>query len=77
LVQKITQTDQDLRKQFVLEILYHIEEDMTYLNRIYSSDKATFHMCGTMNRHNCHIWGSKNNPHEVTEHERDSSKVNI
>jgi len=39
--------------------------------QILFSDEATFHPCGTLNNHNCHVWVS-NNPHDdVTEHERD------
>jgi hypothetical protein len=50
------------------------EEDETYLDRLRFSDEPTFHACGTINRYNCHIWGSEN-PHGVTEHECDSPKT--
>jgi hypothetical protein len=60
LFQKITHTDLYLRKQFILEMLSCIKRDDTYLKRICHYDKTTFHVCGTVNRHNCHVWGSKN-----------------
>jgi len=31
--------------------LFCIEEDKTYLERLCFSDEATFHVCGTVNRH--------------------------
>jgi hypothetical protein len=51
LVNMVTHTEQDLRKQFVLEVFSHTEKDTNYLNRIYFSDEATFSMCGIVNRH--------------------------
>jgi hypothetical protein len=65
LFQKITHTDLDLRKQFILEMLSCIEEDETYLKRICHCDKKTSHVCGTVNRHNCHVWARKH-PHGVS-----------
>jgi hypothetical protein len=60
LVQKKNK-DHDSRKQFALEILSHIEEDETYLKKKKKcfSNEATFHVCGIINRHNCHRWGVK------------------
>ena len=40
------------------------------------SDESTFHVCGKFNRHNCRIWGSEN-PHQVTECERDTPKHHV
>jgi hypothetical protein len=65
--QKVTKRNYDSRKQFTLEMIPHIEEDETYLDRLFF-DEAKFQVCGTFNRHNCHLWGSEN-PHDVTEHE--------
>jgi hypothetical protein len=65
-----------LRKQFALEMLLCTEEDEPYLNRtFFFSDEATFHVY-EVNRHNNHIQGSEN-PHNVTEYEHDSLKVNV
>lgn len=38
------------------------------------SDEATFHVCGTVNRESCRVWGIEN-PCDVTGHEHDSPKV--
>jgi len=51
----------------------HIEDDKTYLDRLFS-DEAAFHVCGTVKRHSC-IWGSEN-PHDI-EHEHDSPHVSV
>jgi hypothetical protein len=53
-----------------------LEEDESGFKRIGFSDEAMFHMSGTVNRHNCCVWGSEN-PHDITEHECDSPKVNM
>jgi hypothetical protein len=54
----------------------HIEEDKIYFDRPCLSDKVTFHVCGTVSRHNCCVWGSEN-PYDVTEHEHVSPTVNV
>ncbi|PNF23796.1 hypothetical protein B7P43_G16593 [Cryptotermes secundus] len=51
-------------------------EDETFISRLILSDEATFHLSGTVNRHNVRIWGTEH-PHETVEHERDSPKVNV
>jgi hypothetical protein len=56
-------------------MLSHIQENGMYLNRLYFS-VATLHVCETVNRYNYHVWGSKS-PHDVTEIEDDSPKVNV
>jgi hypothetical protein len=43
--------------------------------------KAKIKVCtrlwyGTVNRHNCHVWGSEK-PHDIAEHEYDSLKVEV
>jgi hypothetical protein len=55
----------DSIKQFALDMLACIEDDDTYLNRLFS-DEATFHIC--------RVWGTEN-PHFVTEHEHDSAVI--
>jgi len=57
-------------------LLSHIEQDETYIKRLCFSNKSTFYVCGTVNRHNCHSWGSES-PHDVTEHKHDPLKVNV
>ncbi|PNF14729.1 hypothetical protein B7P43_G08933 [Cryptotermes secundus] len=51
-------------------------EDETFISRLIFSDEATFHLSGTVNRHNVRIWGTEQ-PHETVEHERDSPNVNV
>ena len=62
------------REAFVKELIDHLDADHHFL--VAFTDEATFHISGKVNRHNCRIWGSKN-PRVFTEHERDSSKVNV
>jgi hypothetical protein len=50
---KITLKDYGSRKQFALEELSRVEEGDTHLDRLCSSDEATFHVFGTVSRHNC------------------------
>ncbi|PSN35146.1 hypothetical protein C0J52_20035 [Blattella germanica] len=40
------------------------------------SDEATFHVCGKMHRRNSQIWAYEE-PHEVSEWECDTPKVNV
>jgi len=49
---------------------------MTYFNRMSFYDEATFHACGKVNGHNCHVWRSEN-PYDITEHECVSLAVNV
>src|SRR5690349_12313492 len=57
-------------------LIQNIDNDNRFLENIIFSDEATFHISGLVNRHNCRIWGDEN-PHELYEHERDSSKVSV
>ena len=67
----IKPNDRPPREHFAAEMLLRIENDNLYLDNIDFSDKATFHLCGKINKHNCRIWGSEN-PHVILEHERDT-----
>ena len=51
-------------------------ESANLINRILFSDKATFHTCGTVNRHNCRIWTDEKPPNFL-ECEQDTPKVNV
>jgi len=57
-------------------MLNAIDEDETFLRRIFSSDEATFYVNGCVNRHNCRIWGTQQ-PNEIHEYVRGSPKVNV
>jgi hypothetical protein len=60
----------------LLLVSSRLDEDNDYLSKVCFSDEATFHISGTVNRHNCRIWGSEN-PRVIREHERDSPKLNV
>lgn len=76
IVQKITRQDWVRRSEFAVTMLGRLETDNNFLNKIFYSDEATFHVSGKVNRHNVRIWGSEN-PHFYQEHTRDSEKVNV
>ena len=76
MVHALKQADYQKRQQFALTLLARIEEDPEYLNTVFFSDEATFHISGRVHRHNVRIWGEEN-PHVSQEHERDSPKVNV
>jgi hypothetical protein len=52
------------------------DKDNDYFSKACFSDDATFHVSGTVNRHNCRIWGSEN-LHVAREYERDTPKLNV
>lgn len=72
LVQALTPADRISRFTFCIDV----HERETLMSKLIFSDESTFHMCGTVNRHNLRIWGT-GNPHSVVEHYRDSPKVNV
>jgi hypothetical protein len=74
LLHHIKPDDHRKRTDFAVEMLSRIEEN-NYLDLVLFSDESNFHVCGEVNWHNCHIWGSKN-PHQVIECERDTPKLN-
>ena len=53
-----------------------VEGNKTLFSRLVFSDEATFHLCGTVNRHNVRIWVT-HHPHETVEHQKDFPKVNV
>ena len=75
-VQTLKPDDHPRRAAFAEEILQRIDDDNDYLNNVVFSDEATFYVSRKVNNHNIRIWGSEN-PCEVVEKERDSSKINV
>ncbi|PNF40965.1 hypothetical protein B7P43_G08819 [Cryptotermes secundus] len=75
LVQALTNDDKRKRMEFCDSMLETMEDE-TFISRLIFSDEATFHLSGTVSRHNVRIWGTEH-PHETVEHERDSPKVNV
>lgn len=69
-------TDRPKRVEFAVDMLQRIQHDEDFLKKVCFSDEATFHVSGTINRHNVRIWGSET-PHAVVELQRDSPKVNV
>jgi hypothetical protein len=51
-------------------------EEHRFVEKLVFSDEATFHVCGKVNHHNVHIWGTEN-PHATMEHVCDLPKVNV
>ncbi|KAG7171884.1 hypothetical protein Hamer_G000814 [Homarus americanus] len=76
IVHQLMPDDRPKREQFANDILNSIDEDNDFLLRVCFSDKATFHVSGTVNKHNVRIWGSEN-PHVVREHIGYSLKTNV
>ena len=76
IVQALKPDDYPRRAAFAEEILQCIDDDNDYLNSVFFSNKATFHVPGKVNKHNIRIWGSENSS-EVVERERDSPKINV
>jgi len=75
LVQALRPNDKRKRVEFCDRMLQNTEDD-TFPPRLTFSNEATFHLGGTVNRHNGHIRGLQN-PQEALEHERESPKVNV
>ncbi|PNF43528.1 hypothetical protein B7P43_G03919 [Cryptotermes secundus] len=75
LVQALTNDDKRKRMEFCDSMLEKMEDE-NFISRLIFSDEATFHLSGTVNRHNVRIWGTEHQ-HETAEHERDSPKVNV
>ena len=76
LLHHIKPDDHRKRTDFAVEMLSRIEENDKYLDLVLFSDESTFHVGGKVNRYNCRIWGNEN-PHQVTEYERDTPKLNV
>ena len=55
ILQAIQQNDKPKRKEFAVNMLERISEDEAFLKRICSSDEATFHVSGKLNKHNVRI----------------------
>ena len=54
----------------------NINEDNEFLDKLWMSDEAHFHLTGYMNKQNYHYWADSN-PKEVHERPLHSSKVTV
>ncbi|PSN29581.1 hypothetical protein C0J52_27844, partial [Blattella germanica] len=58
--QMIKPNDKLKRKRFAETMLDKVDDDDSFLTRVYFSDETTFHVNGKVNKHNCRIWGFEN-----------------
>ena len=75
MVQTFRTGERAKRVEFSNAILWDMEDEK-FLPCLIFSDEATFHISGKANRHNVRIWGLEN-PQEISEHFRDSRKINV
>lgn len=66
LLQALNPQDHNLRLRFCLDFQQRLREDR-FAEKLVFSDKATFHVCGKVNRHNVRIWDTEN-PHATIEY---------
>jgi hypothetical protein len=76
MVQQLSDEDHKRRLDFCLQLQDLMSSDDHFLEKVQSSDEATFHISGAVNRRNVRIWGSEN-PQACVKHQSDSPKVNV
>jgi hypothetical protein len=76
ILQELKPEDKQLRHNVACDVLDRIDRDPNFLTNNMFSDEATFHVSGAANRHSVRLWGSQQ-LHSITEHVRDSPKVNV
>lgn len=59
-LQELKPRDDTLRIDFANFVLSKISEDDTWIQRILWTDEAHFTLSGSVNAHNCRIWGTSN-----------------
>ena len=72
---KLDEEDYAARKAVCYDLMEAVNNENLF-EHILSSDEATFHTCGKVNKHNCRIWGNEP-PHTTHEWQRDTPKVNV
>ena len=75
-LQSLHDGDQDRRLQFCEIFLNKVNEDITFLEKIWWSDETTFKLNGHINHHNCVYW-SNENPHIILEKDANSPGVTV
>jgi hypothetical protein len=73
LLQELKPNDRPHRRNFCTDMLNCLKEYNLILDKIVSSNEATFHLSGKVNRHNLIIWGSQN-PLQVVEVHRKTDR---
>lgn len=77
LLQELSEDDFERHEEFCEEVMERLIDNPNFANSIVFSDKATFHLNGRVNRHNCRFWYSEN-PHWIIEtHTQTLQKVNV
>ena len=76
IVQELKENDHQLRLEFCQQIMTNINEDTEFLDKLWMSDKAHFHLTGYMNKQNYRYWADSI-PKEVHERPLHSSKVKV
>ncbi|GFT55804.1 uncharacterized protein TNCV_4521961 [Trichonephila clavipes] len=74
--QQFMANDREKRLTFALTFLARVEVDASWPWKIQWSDEANFHISGTVNTHNCHIWNTEN-PRTFQEIPLHSLKVTV
>lgn len=76
IVQELKENDHQLRLEFCQQIMTNINEDNEFLDKLWMSDEAHFHLTGYVNKQNYRYWADRN-PNEVHERPLHSSKVTV
>jgi hypothetical protein len=66
LMQELKPYDRPHRRNFCTDMLNCLKQDNLFLDKTGLSGEATFHVSGTLNRHNLIIWVSQN-PLQIVE----------
>ena len=74
-VQELHDDDYAARESMCRELLHLIETE-NLLERVCFSDEATFHLSGSVNKHNCRFWGHES-PHITQSLPLNSPKVTV
>ncbi|GFW18470.1 uncharacterized protein TNCV_1184971 [Trichonephila clavipes] len=74
--QQLMANDREKRLTFALTFLARVEVDASWPWKILWSDKAHFHLSGTVNTHNCRVWDTEN-PRTFQEIPLHSPKVTV
>ena len=53
-----------------------IDADANFLSKEIFSDESIFHLEGTVNRHNCRVWGQEP-PSEIIQKSHTTPKINV
>jgi hypothetical protein len=75
LLQALSEDDK-VREFFSNDLITRMEEEETVYSYVVCSNKAVFHLSGTVSRHNVYIQGSEV-PNSTVECAQDSLKVNV